>query len=132
MGQSPEVTAIHMTQMNTRIDRTLKSQGDEVLARFGYTPSQAIRGLYRFLVAHRHEPAKVDSLVASDENASREEANTEIKEKLEKLHRGWQLCDEFRARHGIGDEAVRKAAEIPHATLLDEARFERFEGAAHE
>ena len=38
----------YTTQMNTRIDRTLKSQGDEVLARFGYTPSQAIRGLYRF------------------------------------------------------------------------------------
>ena len=31
------------TQMNTRIDATLKGAGDAVLARLGYTPSAAVR-----------------------------------------------------------------------------------------
>lgn len=38
------------TQMNTRIDEALKREGDEVLARCGYSPSQAIRALWTYLV----------------------------------------------------------------------------------
>lgn len=44
------------TQMNTRIEAALKRQGDAVLERFGITPSQAIRGLWRYLSFHNDIP----------------------------------------------------------------------------
>ena len=37
-------------QMNIRIPSELKHEGDEALRRLGFTPSQAIRGLYEFIV----------------------------------------------------------------------------------
>ena len=51
------------TQMNTRIDATLKEAGDAVLARLGYTPSAAVRGLWRFVVAHQDDAAAVREVI---------------------------------------------------------------------
>ena len=54
------------TQMNTRIDATLKEAGDAVLARLGYTPSAAVRGLWRFVVAHQDDAAAVREVIEPD------------------------------------------------------------------
>lgn len=56
----------HQTQMNTRIDAGLKEAGDAVLARLGYTPSAAVRGLWRFVVDHQDDAATVRSVIESD------------------------------------------------------------------
>lgn len=47
------------TQMNTRIDAGLKEAGDAVLASLGYTPSVAVRGLWRFVVEHQDDAASI-------------------------------------------------------------------------
>ena len=39
--------------MNIRIPSNLKREGDETLKRLGFTPSQAIRGLYEFIAKPR-------------------------------------------------------------------------------
>ncbi|MBR2835575.1 MAG: type II toxin-antitoxin system RelB/DinJ family antitoxin [Coriobacteriales bacterium] len=44
------------TQMNTRIDRALKNQGDTVFARYGITSSQAIRSLWQYAASHDDIP----------------------------------------------------------------------------
>lgn len=44
------------TQMNTRINSALKTQGDAVLARNGLTPSQAVRSLWEYMATHDDLP----------------------------------------------------------------------------
>lgn len=47
--------AIDAVQMNVRIDRELKREGDAALAAAGYTPSQAVRALWENAVALRRD-----------------------------------------------------------------------------
>ena len=54
------------TQMNTRIDASLKEAGDAVLARLGYSPSAAVRGLWQFVVDHQDDAASVRKVIAPD------------------------------------------------------------------
>lgn len=53
-------------QMNTRIDVTLKEAGDAVLARLGYSPSAAVRGLWQFIVDHQDDAASVRKVIEPD------------------------------------------------------------------
>ena len=69
------------TQMNTRIDATLKEAGDAVLARLGYSPSAAVRGLWQFVVDHQDDAASVREVIEpgvasalSDESARKASA----------------------------------------------------------
>lgn len=52
------------TQMNTRIDASLKEAGDAVLARLGYSPSAAVRGLWQFVVDHQDDAASVREVIS--------------------------------------------------------------------
>lgn len=51
-------------QMNIRIDRTLKREGDAALAAAGYTPSQAVRALWVLAVDMRQRPKELESLLS--------------------------------------------------------------------
>lgn len=53
-------------QMNTRIDAELKAAGDAALAHLGYTPSAAVRGLWRFVVDHQDDAAAVREVIEPD------------------------------------------------------------------
>lgn len=54
------------TQMNTRIDASLKEAGDAVLARLGYSPSAAVRGLWQFVADHQDDAASVRKVIEPD------------------------------------------------------------------
>ena len=58
--------AARQTQMNTRIDAELKEAGDAALAHLGYTPSAAVRGLWRFVVDHQDDAAAVREVIEPD------------------------------------------------------------------
>ena len=71
------------TQMNTRMDAALKEAGDAVLARLGYSPSAAVRGLWQFVVDHQDDAASVRKVIEpgaasalSDESARKASAIT--------------------------------------------------------
>ena len=71
-----------MTQMNTRIEQDLKQRGDAVLAEAGFSPSEAVRALWKFAVAHEREPKAVTRALALDDpkaEARREAALKKIK-----------------------------------------------------
>ena len=57
---------MRQTQMNTRIDVGLKEAGDAALSRLGYTPSAAVRGLWRFVVDHQDDAAAVHEVIEPD------------------------------------------------------------------
>ena len=46
----------NMTQMNVRLETSLKTQGDAALAHAGYSPSQAARKLWALAAKLRHNP----------------------------------------------------------------------------
>lgn len=60
------------TQMNTRIDAGLKEAGDSVLAGLGYTPSVAVRGLWRFVVEHQDDVASIRAVLDSGQGGASE------------------------------------------------------------
>lgn len=62
--------AMDATQMNIRIDRTLKREGDAALAAAGYTPSQAVRALWVLAVDLRQRPKELESLLSERHPAS--------------------------------------------------------------
>ena len=80
----PRATAVpqaRQTQMNTRIDTSLKEAGDAVLARLGCSPSAAVRGLWQFMVDHQDDAASVRKVIEpgaasalSDESARKASA----------------------------------------------------------
>ena len=83
------ITAVPLarqTQMNTRIEVSLKEAGDAVLARLGYSPSAAVRGLWRFVVDHQDDAASVREVIEpgavtslSDEAARKTSAITGLR-----------------------------------------------------
>ncbi|WP_273446349.1 hypothetical protein [Thermophilibacter provencensis] len=77
---------VRQTQMNTRIDASLKEAGDAVLARLGYSPSAAVRGLWQFVVDHQDDAASVRKVIEpgvasalSDESARKASAITSLR-----------------------------------------------------
>ena len=61
------------TQMNIRIERAVKAQGDAVLERFGMNPSQAVRGLWHYCADNNDVPdfLKEQLRSASDDQRAR-------------------------------------------------------------
>ena len=66
MTAATTVPEARQTQMNTRIDARLKEAGDAVLARLGYTPSAAVRGLWKFVADHQDDASAVHAVIAPD------------------------------------------------------------------
>ena len=62
-------------QMNTRIDKGLKAAGDEILHRYGYSPSSAVQALWNFVVEQNALP---DFMPAKDANRVKEQRMKEI------------------------------------------------------
>lgn len=48
------------TQMNVRIDSSLKNAGDAVLSAHGFTASQAIRALWEYLITQEALPPALE------------------------------------------------------------------------
>lgn len=61
-----------VTQMNVRIDSTLKQQGDRVLQQQGFTPSQATRRLWEYVVEHNGIPDFMNDGVTDAREAEKE------------------------------------------------------------
>lgn len=68
-----EALARDMTQMNTRISRSLKQRGDAVIERAGLTPSQAIRQLYKLAIACEHNPTQLKEILFPRSPSEQEE-----------------------------------------------------------
>ena len=49
--------AASTVQLNTRIDKSLKQGGDSVFARYGLSPSDVVRAVWRYAAEHQEPPS---------------------------------------------------------------------------
>lgn len=115
-----------MVQMNTRIDADLKQRGDAVLERAGYSPSEAVRALWTFAVAHEVEPQAIPKALAT-EDPEAEEKQLRHEQRLAALKRVHDRISEFNERFGITAEAIKRINQIPDDELYLQALTERYE-----
>ena len=114
-----------MTQMNTRIEQDLKQRGDAVLAEAGFSPSDAVRALWKFAVAHEREPKAVTRAHALDDpkaEARREAALKKIKV-LDRAETDMTKTLEFL---GVTEKTAREVFELSDIELLEQALTERY------
>ena len=106
-----------MVQMNTRMPSDLKEQGDRALKRAGYTPSQAVRGLWELAARHEYEPRVVREALEGQE-ANHAAARNPFDE--------WEMqARSFYAKMGIDPDNLPPA--LPYEELKELAYAERFE-----
>lgn len=118
-------SAARQTQMNTRIDAELKAAGDAVLAHLGYTPSAAVRGLWRFVVDHQDNAAAVREVIEPDAASA---LSDEASRKVAAIADLRSLYEQTACELGISGKAE---AELPSWDDLREDWYdERLEGEA--
>lgn len=115
-------------QMNVRLDAALKEQGDEVLARIGYTPSQMVRTIWGYAARHATDPSALAKMIEELEEESQTEPDP-FEEKGRILHEGWAMMDEFRKTWGLEASVPKDDDERMeyYERLREEAYFERLE-----
>lgn len=89
-------------QMNVRIDEATKETGDAAFARIGLTPSQAVRMVWEFAAQHANDSETLRSLLDKlNKNQENGSASSEQTRRVETLHEGWALIDNFRKEHDL-------------------------------
>lgn len=125
-----QLEASRSTQMNTRIDAALKAQGDAVLARYGLTPSQAVRSLWTYLFTHNDLPdyLKEQQMHAEEDVEKRMDAVVERGSGL-----AWKLAQEFGLLMAGADQRYQMLSDdtdIPSA--IDRIKDEIWDEKAEE
>lgn len=116
-----------MVQMNTRIDRDLKQRGDAALAQAGFSPSEAVRALWEFAAAHRHEPQTVAQILSIEDLYKKEERRKKIEKRRAALEEVDRITRDFYRKYGITQEIQEEVANIPDKELYEMALLERYE-----
>ncbi len=105
------VSAGRTTQMNTRIDASLKKRGDRIFARAHRTPTQMVRSLWNYADRHADSPQAIDDLLTFlEEEPSASEADC----RLQSMQEARQTVGCFFQTWGI-DPSVPK----PYESLSD-------------
>ena len=114
-------------QFNTRIDRELKAQGDSSLARAGFTPTEAVRALYRIAVRFQSDPQSLARYLAMEqpENAARDDE--EIARRRAAHQEIHELYEKALEQLGIPADAPSPTAQLSYDELREMALLERLE-----
>lgn len=104
-------------QLNTRISADLKEQGDQALARAGYTPSQAVRALWEFATRHAHEPSAVHAILEDEDTAK--DAADEAQARLGAFEEGLHIVDDAYKTLGISPHDAREFEHLDYKVLRD-------------
>lgn len=118
-------------QMNVRIDRSLKEDGDAVFADLGYTPTEVVREVWGFARRNRHNRRVVADFMRSlrdpreieDEEAARAKR---AKEAEEWLDRGPRIIRDYYAQFGIDYDSLPPLTHEDYDRLLEEAYDEKY------
>ena len=77
----------HAVQMNVRIDADQKKAGDAVFSRYGYTPSGALRRLYRVATSEDDESRELLERLLKDKDSEKSAVSAMSSSKRRSLNR---------------------------------------------
>lgn len=108
-----------VTQMNVRIGAHLKQAGDDALSSIGFTPTQAVRALWKHAAQRGEALEEVKRFLMKAEGVSaQDEAD------LNALREGWRIIPDGLASLGISAEAMAHVSK-DDASIIEEARLQR-------
>lgn len=114
------------TQINARIDRALKANGDAALLDAGITPSEAIRALWELALRYKDAPRTLHELLFPASQEELDEAALKRAAALEHAHRGREAVDAARRAYAC-EASAAVLAEMDDAEVYMEALYERRE-----
>lgn len=120
--------ALDTTQFNTRLERSLKQAGDAVLKRAGYTPSQAVRALWRKAAGCAENPQAIVNLLEDAPASARPRTAEDDAARLEALRRGREEATQALAAMGFESDELPYFALDPYDELMEEFALERHAG----
>ena len=106
--QNPSATV----QMNTRLERRLKQEGDYALSLAGYSPSEAVRALWRLAASLHDDPSALRSALEGSGVAQGDRAEAEDP-RLVALRDIRELERSTKARLGIADTEGFLTGSLP-------------------
>lgn len=108
------------TQMNVRIDSSLKNAGDAVLSAHGFTASQAIRALWEYLITQEALPPALVKMILQEQSQDVPDQN----QKKDIRNEGADLLAEFYDKAGIMSQGF---SEVSYDELRELAAQEQRE-----
>ena len=113
-------------QMNVRIERELKAEGDAAFQGIGYTPTEIVREMWSFAKRNRHDPQKLQDMVDSlgepqAAEAARDARMQRHKEYGEWVERGQSVVADACACFGIDTARLQPASSEYYDELLAQA-----------
>lgn len=112
----------NMTQMNVRLETSLKTQGDAALAHAGYSPSQAARKLWALAAKLRHNPKLLqDILEGTIIQASPLHPDDLVEKKLNSIKESDKLIEQL---HQLLDSESTSFLNTASHETLREAMYE--------
>lgn len=117
--------ATETVQFNTRMERSLKQDGDAALKIAGYTPSEAVRALWRKAAKRAENPRAIVDLLEDSPLPARPDADARDPSKLEALRRGRRNCASALERMGVDRNALPSFAFDAYDELMEGFALER-------
>lgn len=112
-----------MVQMNTRIDSQLKADGDAVFASLGFTPSDAVRGIYKFAVRQKRNPRMIENVLIEEAQPQQRACSEGKCSKLKSVERVRAMVEAMRP-----EEFVLYSDEHSWEEAVEDAAYERYYG----
>ena len=108
-----------LTQMNVRIGEHLKQAGDDALSSIGFTPTQAVRALWKYAAQRGEALEEVKRFLMKAETDS-----AQGESELNALYEGWRIIPDGLAALGVSAEAMFQASQ-DEVSIIEAARLER-------
>ena len=108
-----------LTQMNVRMGAHIKQAGDDALSSIGFTPTQAVRALWKYAAQRGEALEEVKQFLVKAESDSAQGESA-----MAALHEGWHIIPDGLATLGVSAEAMAQASQ-DEASIIEEARLER-------
>ena len=113
------MAALSATQMNVRIDASLKEAGDDALSSIGFTPTQAVRALWEKAAKRGEHLQDVHRLLSDSAQGEKHESS-----KTAALEAGRRIIPDALEALGISEETIA-SVELDYDVLKEEAMLER-------
>lgn len=114
------------SQVNVRIEGSLKAAGDAAFTATGCSPSQAVRWLWSFAAAHAHDGG-LERMLASNPEIAQVAEMPPQRTPEEKLAGFAAMREKISSYYeGCPQEIIDELSSIPDDELLEEALWERY------